>query len=51
MVSRRFAVILPLSLALISAAGVPAQQPDPPRTNQDTLPPRTTQKPPMHGTH
>jgi gamma-glutamyltranspeptidase/glutathione hydrolase len=51
MVSRRFAVILPLSLALIPVAGVPAQQPDPPRTNQDTLPPRTTQKPPLHGTH
>ena len=51
MFSRRLAVILPLSLALISVSSLPAQQADPPRTNQDTLPPRTTQKPPLHGTH
>jgi gamma-glutamyltranspeptidase/glutathione hydrolase len=42
-------VVRPVAIATVmmfSIAGH-AQQ----RTNQDTLPPRTTQKPPLHGTH
>jgi gamma-glutamyltranspeptidase/glutathione hydrolase len=42
-------VVRPVAIAtvmMLSIAGH-AQQ----RTNQDTLPPRTTQKPPLHGTH
>jgi len=35
-----------LVLAALTSVGVPAQQP-----NQDTLPPRITQKPPLHAVH
>jgi gamma-glutamyltranspeptidase/glutathione hydrolase len=37
-------------LVLTAAPIVPAQQ-NGPRQNQDTMPPRTTQKPPLHGAH
>ena len=42
----RFAATIAL-LLLGTTSGVPAQQP----RNQDSLPPRVTQKPPLHGTH
>ena len=40
-----------LVLVCLAAMGisVPAQQAQAPRPNQDSLPPRTTQKPPLHG--
>jgi gamma-glutamyltranspeptidase/glutathione hydrolase len=39
-------------LFVLSSAAVPAQpSSQAPRANQDSLPPRTTQKPPLHGTH
>ena len=41
-------VFLTLAIVVLaSSSSVPAQQA---RANQDTLPPRTTQKPPLHGT-
>src|SRR5262245_25185779 len=40
-----------LVFLLVPTSVLPAQQTPPQRTNQDTLPPRTTQKPPLHGTH
>jgi gamma-glutamyltranspeptidase/glutathione hydrolase len=44
---------LTLAMVLLFAPGstLPAEQAAPPRANQDALPPRTTQKPPLHGTH
>jgi gamma-glutamyltranspeptidase / glutathione hydrolase len=33
----------------VMGIGVPAQQAQPPRPNQDYQPPRATQKPPLHG--
>jgi len=44
---RLLALLATAVLLVGSNAGLPAQQP----RNQDTLPPRTTQKPPLHGTH
>jgi gamma-glutamyltranspeptidase/glutathione hydrolase len=42
-------VFLTLAIVVLaSSSSVPAQQA---RANQDSLPPRTTQKPPLHGTH
>ena len=42
-------VFLTLAIVVLaSSSTVPAQQA---RANQDSLPPRTTQKPPLHGTH
>ncbi|MBK5256493.1 MAG: gamma-glutamyltransferase, partial [Vicinamibacteria bacterium] len=38
-------------LLLAQGSSLPAGQVQPPQGNQDTLPPRTTQKPPLHGSH
>jgi gamma-glutamyltranspeptidase/glutathione hydrolase len=38
------------TVVMLSAPALPAQQ-QAPRPNQDSLPPRTTQRPPLHGRH
>ena len=42
---------LALLLVIILGSGLPARQAPAPRPTQDSLPPRTTQKPPLHGRH
>src|SRR5262245_34298443 len=49
-VTRRLAVTAVLLVA-ITVPGPLAQQASPPRQDQDTPAPRSTQKPPLHGTH
>ena len=45
-------IVCTFVLLAISTAGAPARQTrQAPRSNQDSLPPRTTQKPPLHGRH
>ena len=48
---RRTAALSALSLLFLLSSGLPANQAQPPRQNQDALPPRATQKPPLHGRH
>ena len=40
-----------LVVLLAPGSGLPAQQAPPQRPNQDSAPPRNTQKPPLHGRH
>lgn len=48
---RRTATLSALSLLFLLSPSLPANQAQPPRQNQDALPPRATQKPPLHGRH
>jgi gamma-glutamyltranspeptidase / glutathione hydrolase len=50
-ITSRLATLAVLLLLLVPGSRLPAQQAPPTRPNQDSLPPRTTQKPPLHGTH
>jgi gamma-glutamyltranspeptidase / glutathione hydrolase len=47
----RLAILAALVLVAPHQSLPAAQQTQAPRPNQDTMPPRTTQKPPLHGTH
>ena len=48
---RRTAALSALSILFLLSPSLPANQAQPPRQNQDALPPRATQKPPLHGRH
>lgn len=48
---RRTTALSALSLLFLLSPSLPASQAQPPRQNQDALPPRATQKPPLHGRH
>ena len=48
---RRTTALSALSLLFLLSPSLPANQAQPPRQNQDALPPRATQKPPLHGRH
>jgi len=48
---RRTGCLSALSVLFVLGVSLPARQDQAPRPNQDSLPPRTTQKPPLHGTH
>ena len=43
--------VLAVTMVMVLSASGYAQQPQAPRANQDTMPPRTTQRPPLHGRH
>jgi gamma-glutamyltranspeptidase / glutathione hydrolase len=51
MTTRRTIAALTVFLLLAPGSRIPAQQTGAARQNQDSAPPRSTQKPPLHGSH
>jgi gamma-glutamyltranspeptidase / glutathione hydrolase len=48
---RRISSVLAVSLTIVLGVTLPARQDPPQRQDQNRLPPRATQRPPLHGTH
>jgi gamma-glutamyltranspeptidase / glutathione hydrolase len=48
---RRSGSLVVIVLSLVLGVSLPAWQAQPPREDQNPLPPRATQRPPLHGTH